>query len=422
LEYIHKFVKIPIAMDRTILHFDLDTFFVSVERKLDSRLENKPVLVGGTGDRGVVAACSYETRRYGVHSGMPMKMAKNLCPEATVIRGNAGTYSEHSKVVTEIIREAVPVFEKASIDEFYADLSGMDKFFNCFGMANELRERIIRETRLPISFGLSTNKLVSKVATGEAKPNNRLKVDAGTEKTFLAPMRIQKIPMVGDKTNQLLNNLGIRYVKTIQEMPMEMMGKVLGKNGIALWNRANGRDDSPIVPFHERKSISNERTFGKDTGDVKRIREMIRAMGENLAYQLRNGQKLTSCVSVKIRYSDFNTFSKQLKIPYTSADHILIPHIEHLFDQLYNRRMMVRLVGVNFSDLVTGNYQINMFDDTEEKLNLYMAMDYIRNRYGTDDRGNSILSWGTTMDIPNIASMGNPFNGDPPAIPAHRNA
>lgn len=409
-------------MDRTILHFDLDTFFVSVERKLDSRLDNKPVLVGGTGDRGVVAACSYETRRYGVHSGMPMKMARNLCPEATVIRGNASTYSEHSKVVTEIIREAVPVFEKASIDEFYADLSGMDRFFNCFSMANELRERIIRETSLPISFGLSTNKLVSKVATGEAKPNNRLKVDAGTEKTFLAPMRIQKIPMVGDKTNQLLDNLGIRYVKTIQEMPMEMMAKVLGKNGIALWNRANGRDDSPIVPFHERKSISNERTFGKDTGDVKRIREMIRAMGENLAYQLRNGQKLTSCVSVKIRYSDFNTFSKQLKIPYTSADHVLIPHIERLFDQLYNRRMMVRLVGVNFSDLVTGNYQINMFDDTEEKLNLYMAMDYIRNRYGTDDRGNSILSWGTTLDIPNISSMGNPFNGDPPVIPAHRNA
>ncbi|WP_138477567.1 DNA polymerase IV [Dyadobacter bucti] len=409
-------------MDRTILHFDLDTFFVSVERKLDSRLDNKPVLVGGTGDRGVVAACSYETRRYGVHSGMPMKMARNLCPEATVIRGNASTYSEHSKVVTEIIRETVPVFEKASIDEFYADLSGMDKFFNCFSMANELRDRIIRETSLPISFGLSTNKLVSKVATGEAKPNNRLKVDAGNEKTFLAPMRIQKIPMVGDKTNQLLDNLGIRYVKTIQEMPMEMMAKVLGKNGIALWNRANGRDDSPIVPFHERKSISNERTFGKDTGDVKRIREMIRAMGENLAFQLRNGQKLTSCVSVKIRYSDFNTFSRQLKIPYTSADHILIPHIERLFDQLYNRRMMVRLVGVNFSDLVTGNYQINMFDDTEEKLNLYMAMDYIRNRYGTDDRGNSILSWGTTLDIPNISSMGNPFNGDPPVIPAHRNA
>lgn len=410
-------------MERTILHMDLDTFFVSVERKLDSRLEGKPILVGGIGDRGVVAACSYETRQFGVHSGMPMKMARNLCPEATVIRGNGGVYSEESKFVTEIIRETVPVFEKASIDEFYADLSGMNKFVgSSYKMAQELRMRIKKDAGLPISFGLSTNKLVSKVATGTAKPDNERKIEFGTEKSFLAPMLVRKIPMVGDKTNQILYNLGIKHVRTIQEMPVEMMAKVLGKNGVVLWNRANGIDETPIVPFHERKSISSERTFGKDTGDVKRMREMIRAMAENLAYELRNGDKLTSCISVKIRYSDFNTFSKQLKIPYTSADHVLIPQIERLFDQLHNRRMMVRLVGVSFSDLVNGNYQINMFDDSEEKLNLYQAMDLLRNKYGTDKRGNSIVSWGTTLGIANIASMGNPFNGEPPVIPAHRNA
>lgn len=409
-------------MDRAILHFDLDTFFVSVERKQDSRLENKPILVGGTGDRGVVAACSYETRQFGVHSGMPMKMARMLCPEATVIRGSGETYSKHSKEVSEIISQNVPVFEKASIDEFYADLSGMEKYFDCYGMATDLRKRIIRETGLPISFGLATNKLVSKVATGEAKPNNQLKVDAGTEKTFLAPMEVQKIPMVGEKMNQTLSNLGIRYVKTIQEMPMEIMGQVLGKNGIALWNRANGLDNSPIVPFHERKSISSERTFGKDTGDVRKMREMVRAMAETLAFQLRTGEKLTSCVSVKIRYSDFNTFSKQLKIAYTSADHVLIPHIERLFDQLYNRRMMVRLVGVSFSDLVTGNYQINLFDDTEERLNLYQAMDYIKTKYAYNKDGDQILTWASTMGISDIGAMGNPFNGEPPIIPAHRNA
>lgn len=409
-------------MDRAILHFDLDTFFVSVERKQDSRLENKPILVGGTGDRGVVAACSYETRQFGVHSGMPMKMARMLCPEATVIRGNGETYSKHSKEVSEIISQNVPVFEKASIDEFYADLSGMEKYFDCYGMATDLRKRIIRETGLPISFGLATNKLVSKVATGEAKPNNQLKVDAGAEKMFLAPMEVQKIPMVGEKMNQTLQNLGIRYVKTIQEMPMEIMGQVLGKNGIALWNRANGLDNSPIVPFHERKSISSERTFGKDTGDVRKMREMVRAMAETLAFQLRTGEKLTSCVSVKIRYSDFNTFSKQLKIAYTSADHVLIPHIERLFDQLYNRRMMVRLVGVSFSDLVTGNYQINLFDDTEERLNLYQAMDYIKTKYAYNKEGDQILTWASTMGISDIGAMGNPFNGEPPIIPAHRNA
>jgi DNA polymerase-4 len=409
-------------VDRAILHFDLDTFFVSVERKQDNRLENKPILVGGTGDRGVVAACSYETRQFGVHSGMPMKMARMLCPEATVIRGNGEAYSRQSKEVSEIISQHVPVFEKASIDEFYADLSGMDRYFNCYGMATDLRKRIIKETGLPISFGLATNKLVSKVATGEAKPNNQLKVDAGTEKTFLAPMEIQKIPMVGEKMNQTLHNLGIRYVKTIQEMPVEIMGQVLGKNGIALWNRANGLDNSPIVPFHERKSISSERTFGKDTGDVRKMREMVRAMAETLAFQLRTGEKLTSCVSVKIRYSDFNTFSKQLKIAYTSADHVLIPHIERLFDQLYNRRMMVRLVGVSFSDLVTGNYQINLFDDTEERLNLYQAMDYIKTKYAYNKDGDQILTWASTMGISDIGAMGNPFNGEPPIIPAHRNA
>lgn len=409
-------------MDRAILHFDLDTFFVSVERKQDSRLERKPILVGGTGDRGVVAACSYETRQFGVHSGMPMKMARMLCPEATVIRGNGEAYSKQSKEVSEIISQSVPVFEKASIDEFYADLSGMDKYHSCYGMASELRQRIIRETGLPISFGLATNKLVSKVATGEAKPNNQLKVDAGQEKPFLAPMEVQKIPMVGEKMNQTLHNLGIRYVKTIQEMPMEIMGQVLGKNGISLWNRANGLDNSPIVPFHERKSISSERTFGKDTGDVKKMREMVRAMAETLAFQLRTGEKLTSCVSVKIRYSDFNTFSRQLKIAYTSADHVLIPHIERLFDQLYNRRMMVRLVGVSFSDLVTGNYQINLFDDTEERLNLYQAMDYIKTKYAYNKEGDQILTWASTMGISDIGAMGNPFNGEPPIIPAHRNA
>ncbi|CAG5069599.1 DNA polymerase IV 1 [Dyadobacter sp. CECT 9623] len=409
-------------MDRTILHLDLDTFFVSVERKHDSRLEKKPVMVGGTGDRGVVAACSYETRAFGVHSGMPMKTARMLCPEAIVIRGEAGIYSKESKIVSEIISETVPVFEKASIDEFYADLSGMDKFLGSYQLSKNLGERIRKESGLPISLGLSTNKIVAKVATEEAKPNNYRKVDAGMEKSFLAPMLVNKIPMVGEKTDKILQNMGIRYVKTIQEMPVQVMSQVLGKNGVVLWNRANGLDNSPIVPFHERKSISNERTFGKDTGDIKRMREMIRAMGENLAYQLRTGNKLTSCISVKIRYSDFNTFSKQAKIPYTSADHILIPHIERLFDQLHNRRMMVRLVGVNFSDLVTGNHQINMFDDSEERLNLYLAMDHIRNKYGIDDRGNSILSWATTLGIPNISSMGNPFNGDPPIIPAHRNA
>ena len=403
------------AMDKTILHIDLDTFYVSVERLINRELQNRPLLVGGTGDRGVVAACSYETRGFGVHSGMPMKMARELCPEAVVIRGNAGTYSKHSDVVTEIIKEQVPLFEKSSIDEFYADLTGMDRFFGAYKYAAEMRQRIVKETGLPISFGLSVNKVVSKVATNEAKPNNHLKIDQGFEKSFLAPLSIKKIPMVGDKTYQTLRNLGLRQVKNVQEMPVDVMQRVLGANGKVIWNRANGIDHTPVIPFCERKSISTERTFDRDTIDVVKLRGILIAMTENLAYQLRRGEKLTACVSVKIRYSDFNTYSKQLRIPYTSADHILIPKILDMFKTLYNRRLLVRLVGIRFSHLVSGNYQINLFDDTEETLNLYHAMDTIRKRYGDK----SVLR-ASGLGAKTIGRMQNPFNGLPPVVLAHR--
>ena len=402
-------------MNKTILHLDLDTFFVSVERLINTALKNKPLLVGGLSDRGVVAACSYETRGFGVHSGMPMKMAKELCPEAIAIKGNAGTYSKHSDDVTEIIKEHVPLFEKSSIDEFYADLTGMDRFFGSYKYASELRQRIIKETGLPISFGLSVNKVVSKVATNEAKPNNQLKIDYGFEKPFLAPLSIKKIPMVGDKTYQTLRNLGLRQIRTIQEMPVDVMQRVLGKNGTVIWKRANGVDNTPVIPFCERKSISTERTFDKDTIDVVMLNGILIAMTENLAYQLRRGEKLTACITVKIRYSDFNTYSKQLRIPYTSADHILIPKVLELFKTLYNRRLLVRLVGIRFSHLVSGNYQINLFDDTEEILNLYHAMDYIRKRYGDK----SVIR-ASAMGARTIGRMHNPFNGQPPIVLAHR--
>lgn len=403
------------GMNKTILHLDLDTFYVSVERLIQPALKHRPLLVGGTSDRGVVAACSYETRGFGVHSGMPMRMAKQLCPEAVVIRGNAGTYSKHSDLVTEIIKEQVPVFEKSSIDEFYADLTGMDRFFGSYKYATELRKKIIKETGLPISFGLSVNKVVSKVATNEAKPNNQIKIDFGYEKPFLAPLSIKKIPMVGDKTYQTLRNLGIRQVKTVQEMPKDVIHQVLGANGVLIWKRAQGIDNTPVVPFNERKSISTERTFDKDTIDVVKLKGILTAMTENLAYQLRRGEKLTACITVKIRYSDFNTYSKQKRIAYTSADHILIPKVMELFQSLYNKRMLVRLVGVRFSHLVSGNYQINLFEDTEETLNLYQAMDKVRQRFG--DR--AVLR-ASAMGAKTIGRMQNPFNGQPPVVLAHR--
>ena len=404
-------------MNRTILHLDLDTFFVSCERLLDSSLKNKAIIVGGTGDRGVVSAASYETRAYGVHSGMPMKMARQLCPHAIYIRGNAGTYTNFSKQVTEILQSEVPLLEKSSVDEFYADLTGMDRFFGCYKFSSELRNKVFRESGLPISIGLSINKTVSKVATNEAKPNNQLKIDIGYEKPFLAPLSIKKIPLVGEKTYRIFCNMGVKNIHTIQQMPLEMMTSVFGKNGQVIWQRANGIDNTPLVAYHERKSISSERTYGQDTTDVVALKTTIVAMAENLAFQLRRGGKLTSCVTVKIRYSDFQTYSKQIKIPYTSADHHLIPTVLELFEKLYNRRMLIRLVGVRYSALTAGTYQINLFDDENKTVNLYKAMDAIRVKYGDRSVMRAITLGDSARTIGNFT---NPFNGEPPIVLAHR--
>jgi DNA polymerase-4 len=401
-------------LERTILHLDMDTFFVSVERLLDSRLVGKPVLIGGVTDRGVVASCSYEARTYGVHSAMPMKRAKELCPDAIQIRGNSGTYTSHSKMVTEIIKETVPLYEKTSIDEFYADLTGMDKFFNSYTMASELRKRIIKETGLPLSFGLSKNKTISKIATGEAKPNNQIKIELGSEKHFIAPLSISKIPMVGEKTQQTLYSLGVKQIQTIQEMPMGLMEKVLGKNGVTIWEKAQAMDNSQVIPYNERKSISTERTFDRDTIDVIKLKGILLAMAENLAFQLRRGERLSSCVTVKVRYSDFNTYTLQSHIPYTSADHVLIAKVIELFNRLYQKRLLVRLIGVKFSHLVQGSYQINLFEDVEEQLSLYSAMDKMRDRYG--DR---IVMRAAGMEAKTISRY-NPFNGEPPPLLANR--
>jgi len=402
------------SQSKHILHLDLDSFFVSVERLLDSRLDGRPVLIGGTTDRGVVASCSYEARAFGIHSAMPMRMARELCPEAIVIKGNSGTYSKYSDMVTEIMQEGLPVLEKTSVDEFYADLTGMDRFFGCSKIAGELRQRIIKETGLPNSFGLSINKTVSKVATGEAKPNNQLEIARGQEKPFLAPLSVRKIPMVGEKTYQTLRNLGIQRIKTIQEMPQDMMQRVLGQNGDMIWKKANGIDNSLVIPYNERKSISTERTFDRDTTDVVKLKGIMLAMAENLAFQLRRGKRLTGCVTVKVRYSDFQTQTLQARIPYTSADHILIEKIMELFGRAYNRRLLVRLIGVRFSHLVGGGYQINLFEDREEYINLYQAMDNIRERFG--DRAVMRASGIGARTI----SRSNPFNGKAPMLLANR--
>jgi DNA polymerase-4 len=403
-------------MPETIItHMDLDSFFVSVERLKNSALNGKPVIIGGNSDRGVVASCSYEARSFGIHSAMPMKQAKQLCPNAIIIRGDSQLYSDYSKDVTSIIAESVPLYEKSSIDEFYIDLTGMEKFFGSWKLAMELKDKILRETGLPISFGLASNKTVSKVATGTAKPAGQRKVDFGDEIPFLAPLSVRKIPGVGAETYKTLRGLGIQYIKTLQEMPMELLFKTLQKPGIDLWKKAQGIDNRKVEPYQERKSIGSERTFEKDTIDVVKLRNIISAMAENLAYQLRKGDKLCACITVKVRYSDFNTHTLQAKIPYTSADHILIAKSLELFNKLYNRRLLIRLIGVRLSDLVSGGFQMNLFEDTEELANLYQAMDRLRNRYGND-----AVKRANGLEIHSLGRSDNPFDGGPPLLLANR--
>jgi len=373
-------------MERAIAHMDLDTFFVSCERLRDSILEKKPVIIGG-GDRGVVASCSYEARKFGVRSAMPVRMALRLCPEALVIKGDMEYYSNMSHTVTEIIQEKVPVMEKASVDEFYLDLSGMDKFFGCYQWTNEIADAVRKNTGLPISFALSTNKTVSKIGTGEAKPAGKMELKPQFIQPFLNPLSIRKIPMVGNVTFELLSRLGVRKIETLSQMPADVLQQLIGKNGIELWKKANGIDNNPVIQYSERKSISTETTFAEDTIDVDCIRSILSGMVEQLCYQLRNEKWLTSTVSVRIRYANFDTETKQCKIPYTSADHTLLKYVLELFKKVYTRRMRIRLVGVRFTGLVHGSHQMNLFEDTEELISLYQTLDKIKDRFGAKSVG-----------------------------------
>jgi DNA polymerase-4 len=387
---------------------DLDAFFVAVECQRSPKLKGRPLIIGGSSRRGVVAACSYEARKFGVHSAMPMYLALQLCPEAKVISGDMEAYSQASHLVTDIIADAAPTFEKSSIDEFYIDASGMDKFFGAFTWAVELRKKIIKESDLPISLGMSVNKLVSKVTTAEFKPNASKHILPGTEKEFLAPLAVEKIPMIGKQTASFLYDMGVRTVSTLREMPLKFLISAFGKNGISLWNKANGIDESPVVPYSEQKSISTECTFEEDTIDVKRLKSVMIAMVEKIAFQLREQKKLTSCITVKIRYANFDTETKKVNIPYTSSDHVILRTVSELFDKLYNRRMLIRLVGVRLSSLVHGNHQISLFDDTAETINLYEAIDHIKHKHGVEK-----LVRATTLDVARRVRMEmNMFKGN----------
>jgi len=370
--------------DKKIIHMDQDAFFVSVELKKNPMLIGKPVIVGGNSDRGVVTSCSYEARKFGVHAAMPGRMAKQLCPQAIFVRGNMDDYSKASHEITEIISERVPLFEKASIDEHYIDMTGMDKFFGCMKFASELRQTIIKETGLPISFGLSVNKTVSKIVTNECKPNGEMEIPFPGVQPFLNPLAVHKIPGIGDATYRRLSEMGVRKVQTLAEIPQELMFKILGQHGLGILQKANGIDLSPVVPYRERKSIGTQTTFESDSMDISKMKAILSGMVTNLTYELRSQQKLTACITITIRYSNFETVTQQAQIPYTALDSLLINKAHDLFRKLYSKRMLLRLIGVRLSHLVSGFEQIGLYHTSEEEYDLYQAMDKVRDHYGIE--------------------------------------
>ncbi len=369
-------------MSRLIAHFDLDAFFVSVECLNDPGLKGRPLIVGGHNERGVVTACSYEARKFGIHSAMPMKTAMRLCPHATVVSGTRGEYSRYSRIVTNIIASRAPLMEKASIDEFYIDLSGMDRFFNPYEWTIDLRAQIIRETGLPISFGLASNKLVAKIATDEAKPNGFLYIPPGREEDFLAPLKVNKIPGVGKETNRVLTELGIETIADIRRKPLALLEKHLGKYGAELYQKAKGIHHGEVVPYREAKSVSTENTFEDNLRDLDFIMEELVRMTEKVAFELRQDNKLAGCIAVKIRYPNFETYTRQMRIPYTFYEDELIPTAKELFNKLYRPGQAVRLLGVRLSELTGNVKQTDLFGNSEKKSSLYKAIDDVKNKFG----------------------------------------
>ncbi|WP_259065033.1 DNA polymerase IV [Mucilaginibacter sp. X4EP1] len=368
--------------NRHIIHMDQDAFFVSVEVRKDSRLIGMPVIIGSPSDRGVVASCSYEARKFGVHSAMSSRMARMLCPHGIWIRGNMDEYSKASHEITDILKERVPLIEKASIDEHYIDMTGMDRFHGTLKYAHELRQKVISETGLPISFGLSVNKTVSKMATNECKPNGELNIEKPGVQPFLNPLSIRKIPGLGEKTFIKLSDMGIKRIHALTMVHPDYMKSILGKNGLWLLQKAKGIDNSPVIPYQEQKSIGTQCTFKADTIDVESINNLLTSMIMDLGFQLREKQKLAACITVTVRYSTFEDVTKQATIPYTSLDGVLIKKTKELFREVYTKRVLLRLVGVKLSNLVNGFEQIDLYTESEEQYSLCQALDKIRRRFG----------------------------------------
>jgi len=371
---------------KTIFHLDLDTFFVSAERILNSNLIRKPVIVGSNPKycRGVVAACSYEAREYGIHSAMPIKQAYKLCPNGIYVNGTMGEYSRFSEEVKKILEKYAPVIQQASIDEFYMDFSGTQKIYgSLFAFAKKIQDEIEKELLLPCSIGIGSNKTIAKICSDYAKPKGVTFIFPGMEKAFLAPLPVEVIPGVGRVMLESLNSKGFFKIEDIAKVSEEYFSLAYGKAGTSLWNKANGMGSTNFNINHERLSISKERTYGKDEVNKEKIEDTLFNLVGKVCQILRDKNWEAATISIKLRYSDFVTITRAKTIKATNDDKTIYETASKLFNNAYSRRVAVRLIGIHLTNFSEFNTQENLFD-TESKVrkNMLKAVTSIRDKFG----------------------------------------
>lgn len=371
---------------RTIFHLDLDAFFVSVERILDPSLIGKPVIVGGDPKgRGVVAACSYEARKFGLHSAMPIRRAYSLCPQGIYLHGNYKEYSRYSRIVKDILSQYAPVIQQASVDEYYMDFSGTEKIYgNFFEFAKKLQKIILDQTKLPCSIGIGKNKTLAKIGSDCMKPMGVTYIEPGFEKNFLAPMPVETIPGIGKKTTIELNRRGFYKIGDITAAPLEYFTKAFGKGGMDIWYKANGEGSEYLTIDHDPKSISKENTFMEDTTDLDIIKNELFNMTGHVCQNLRDNKMQALCVNLKLRYTDFSTLTRSKTVPPTDDDKVVFEAVWDLFVKAYTRRVAIRLIGVGVSKLVKLPDQQSLFDDEVKRKKILEAVNTIRQKHGYD--------------------------------------
>jgi len=373
-------------VNRCILHIDLDAFFVSVEQALAPELVDKPVVVGGRPDRrGVVASASYEARVFGIRAGMPLTQAYRLCPQTIFLQGSFPAYRDASERFMTILADFSPCLEPAGLDEAYLDVTGCELFGTPYQIASRIKKRVKKELKLIASVGMASCKVVAKIASDLGKPDGLVGVAAGQEKDFLAPLPVASLPGVGKKTEQVLKTMGIKTIGQLAVLPLEVVKNRFGSFGLVIHHHANGIDNREVEAPGEAKSISRETTFAEDTSDRVFIQAMLRYLCERVGAELRQETKHARTITLKLRYSDFETITRRFSSKEAvDADEVIFAGAVKLLEQaLAGKRKLVRLIGIGVSNLVSYGKQLNLLDSRPQRLaHLDKAIDRIRNKYG----------------------------------------